>query len=567
MTEVATFHASTRRSIFSDLASSPRPLNLAVYPDGAVQSLAPVVELKVGAGRLLGASAPGANGVDALVRVALAESGRIEIRAGALPDRGPDAFPEFETALDEADRKAQQLTSSLWPLGGLNAVFSLSGAQLTAQAGRIPPEAMAIAEMCDGRTPVATVLSRSVLGDRVSVTVLGRLVDAGILLPSGTYSQPARPVAPSSPAPAVSWTGWNAPASAAAPPADLHVRPSFDSALPIPEADSHVPHAAPAPLDPRAPVMQAPMSWPPEPRSLPHEPSVDSRSYPPPASASYAPPASQSYPAPAGSFEQAPQPAERVTVPAPSAPPPAAPEPPRAPSAPPPAAPTSQPVSDEFLYSGDDDIDLAQAGLGDRQPLIIGAVALLALMFVIVVSSQESEEEKKPPTPAPVAVVAPVVTPTVAAPPPPPPPPPPKQRRVRRPRYSLSNPPPVAGPRADERLKSAERLLRQGELEAAEEQLGKLRRQLPRDSAVWVLSGMASDQRGDLQSAMSHVKKALRVNRKSYRAWVLKGWLEQSENKTELALASYRKALEIEPGHAMSRELRKVAEGLEGGGY
>ena len=155
MTEVATFHASTRRSIFSDLASSPRPLNLAVYPDGAVQSLAPVVDLKVGAGRLLGASAPAVTGVDALVRVVLAESGRIEIRAGALPDKGPDAFPEFSAAFDEAEHVLSACLVSGLPPACTDGTVKPSRSGSQSSTGRPVSEFTRVCSF-SGRHPIPT---------------------------------------------------------------------------------------------------------------------------------------------------------------------------------------------------------------------------------------------------------------------------------------------------------------------------------------------------------------------------------------------------------------------------
>ncbi len=220
---------------------------------------------------------------------------------------------------------------------------------------------------------------------------------------------------------------------------------------------------------------------------------------------------------------------------------------------PPPRRPSIAPTHDE----------LAAAGVSDSRPLIVAV--LLGLCLVLIAWWWSQPDPAPVPAPVVVAPPPPVQTPTVAATPEPEPEPPKKKVKKRRRRYSLANPPPVAGPDSDARLRQAERLLNQGRLDEAEKILSKLRRQLPNDAAVWVLSGMLEDARGNLPKAMRYTRKALKVNNRAYRGWVLKGWLEQSDRAVEDAVRSYRKALDIQPSHPMSRELRVVVKGLESG--
>jgi len=205
---------------------------------------------------------------------------------------------------------------------------------------------------------------------------------------------------------------------------------------------------------------------------------------------------------------------------------------------------------------------LKAAGVESNTKILLGLVGVALVIFLaIVFRSQPEPVPPPPPPPPPPAPVAIVKTPTVAEIPPAPELK--KEKKRRRKKYSLSNPPPVVGPGSDERLRQAERNLANGELESAAEKLAILRKKLPRDSAVWVLSGMLADEQGDMELALKHALHALRVNRADYRAWVLKGVLEQTSDNVVSAETSYRKALELEPSHPMRPELRVVLKGLE----
>jgi tetratricopeptide (TPR) repeat protein len=139
----------------------------------------------------------------------------------------------------------------------------------------------------------------------------------------------------------------------------------------------------------------------------------------------------------------------------------------------------------------------------------------------------------------------------------PPPPEPPKET------YSLSHPPPITGPSSDARVREAEELLRAGKFAAAGKLLAELRELLPGSVEVWVLSGMLATELDHMKEAAGYVDKALQLDAKYYRAWVLKGFIHQSGRRAARALECYRRALAIDPGHAMSPELRSVADRLE----
>lgn len=545
MTEVASFTASSRYPLLDELARSPRPLLLRVWPDGAVAELASPIELRVGAGRLLSAVAVGVEGPDALLRVVLADTGRIEIFDDQPPPQPPEAYPLFEDAYGDAEVDAREFLAALWPMGGLGTVVVMDPSQLQLQQGRMPEAATHIAQLADGTRTIARIIAESPYEDDVTLAVLDRLQSTGVVI---TATRSASRIAPADYATAAdraSWTGWDVPQpSDAAPTLQMQVgAPPFPppqnrwtqepSAI---QRDTARTIAEP----PQPPAPTAPASW----------PAFDAPpSWPPPARTS------------------APPPYDQTAAPAYVSPPEALPAqdtlPPR-----PHMTAAATPAPPTIVTHEDDDLFLRRQALGDQRRLIIALIfgAFVILLLIVLLNRSEQEVVRTPPPlPAPVVAVLPTRTPTVAVQPAPPPEPPPpvKEVRRRRPRYSLSNPPPVVGPDADARLRDAQDALREGRLDEAEALLAKLRRDLPRDAAVWVLSGMLEEERGRPDRAKKHAQKALRVNPRFYRAWILKGWLEQSSGDDAAAVDSYRQAVEIEPRHSMSREIRAVADGLQ----
>ena len=523
MTELVSFSAATRLRLLEGFVGSVRPILLKVWPDDGVSELAPEIVLRVGQGRLIGALAAGATGARALARVLLAERGRIEATDDVPPERPPGAYPPFAEVYGHAEQIVAELAPVLEALGGLDAVPVLDPGRARTQLPSLPEEGDVVSRLVDGRRSVGALLASAPFDERLTASILARLYDRGVVgltRPTATPGQAAEPD-----------TAWaeDEPATIARALGQWSSGPGATEVL--------GPGEAPFPPPAGAWDLAADAANAPDTQYTIADPKL----------------AAVTQTQPTGR----PRPATRPGSTTGSGAPRSGGAEVRAPST----------IGGGSIHPGpatsDDDSMIAAAGLGGRSPLL-WALALGAVIVVIALLLRSEPAAVEVAVPAPMVVVPPPVpTATVAAVAPAPEPPPTTRRKPRRRRYSLANPPPVAGPDSDARLRRAERLLNQGRLEEADEILSKLRRQIPRDAAVWVLSGMLEDARGNVDAAMRHAKRALKVDAKSYRGWVLKGWLEQSDRALALAIASYRKALSLNPGHAMSPELRTVVRGLE----
>jgi Flp pilus assembly protein TadD len=232
---------------------------------------------------------------------------------------------------------------------------------------------------------------------------------------------------------------------------------------------------------------------------------------------------------------------------------------PAVPRAAPAGAPTERslepPVALAHELEGDDSL-IVRAGIGPPAWLafLLGAViVVLAGMLVSRLWPREEVPEEPPRELPPVVADLRPKTATTST----------QTAALPSTQYSLSNPPPVAGPGADARIREAERLLRAGQFKAAGVLLDELRKSLPGAVEVWVLSGMLMAELDRSKDATEYTDRALQIDPKNYRAWVLRGFIHQTKRRVRPAIDAYRRALTLEPQHPMSPELRSVTDRLE----
>ncbi|MCC7386694.1 MAG: hypothetical protein IT384_32955 [Deltaproteobacteria bacterium] len=203
--------------------------------------------------------------------------------------------------------------------------------------------------------------------------------------------------------------------------------------------------------------------------------------------------------------------------------------------------------------AADDDLFRA-AGLGRSSPPVarvwLGALLLLVGVVIAVSVARDRDRATPPVVVAPPAPVAAPPAPTSST----------STSGAASNEYSLSRPPPLAGPEADRRLREAEALINQRAYARAEEILSEMRTLRAEDATVWLLSGQLEVERGRFEIALGFVDHALEIEPLNYRGHVLKGSVRQFQGSAGQAVVSYRRALEIDPRHVMSPELRVVAE-------
>jgi len=218
----------------------------------------------------------------------------------------------------------------------------------------------------------------------------------------------------------------------------------------------------------------------------------------------------------------------------------------------------------EIPEERDENTDYAAAGIRGPKSSTFGWLAAIVVAVALVLLWRWQS------APPPEVAIAPVPTPVQT--PPPPSPPEPKTATVTAvvtpppnlgQGYSLSRPPPLAGPEADRRFREAERLINAGRYDEAEAILAPLRISQAGDPLVWLLTGQLEIELGRFSKASAAIDKAIAIDPKSYRGHILRGSIAQFQGSGRQALKSYKTALAISPNHAMSAELRGVADRLE----
>jgi Flp pilus assembly protein TadD len=515
------FDAASRTRLLVELATTAEPRRLFVFVEGAAKELvASDVLIRVVAGRLIEARAGIVTGPRALLRLALAERGAIDVAPDSPPAPPLTKYPELQPLLQEADANAWRLQTALAPIGGLDSVLVADLDQLMAQLAELPDAASAVLRLVDGVRTVASVLRDAPYDELLSTRIIERLAAAGIL-------HLAAPVPSTTPEPSPP-----KPAASLPPAPDGHAALSTDDELEGEGVDADI------------------RQW------LEHERAPDALLTDDGFLRAFA--------------SEAPR--ERPT----HAEPPRNSSKPRPPPPPPPDQLAAGSVSGEFVREARDDAAdaawLEESGIPRERPNRSVLVVALAVVIVVAVlmlrSSRHPSEEEAEATldSGVVAIVAPPIelvrTETAAA----------AQTATKTPvvvevAANDKKPreiPPIAGPDEPEDVKRAEALLNQQSYGEAAKLLSQLRASHPNDPAVWVLSGQLHvDSKGRLDLARESADKAIALDPKYYRAWVLKGSVLQFQGKAKGAEDAYAKALALEPEHPMSAELRSILDQMQ----
>lgn len=538
MGEVFSFGAEERASLLETLSQRERPVWLRVVVHGDARALTTELGLRVWQGRVVAATPAQLSIPRVLLRLAFARSGRIEVRGDEGPEPDLRVALPIRRALGEAEQLARALEAVLAPLGGPGVVVVTRPERVVKAAAQLGRVALELAnQLLDRPRAVGEVLARAA-DDLAAARGLDQLRDLGVLEVHAEVAGDALSVPPAAPG-----TTSGRPGARSRPPTLRSRAPARPRLLEVPEpADDDEPELARMLSDePRVAV-----SMPARPASASIPQRADERpTEAPPAELPTEPPP------PVAPPPTAPRAGAEV-LPAVSSPPPPAAVPPdrrldtaargldTAPRRPP------RPVSDEPL-------DPVEEPSTSWTPWIIAAIAL-ALLLLAWWGTRTPE-----PLPLPVAVVDPPPPP----PPAPPPPPPVRTTTLAVSPYSLSRPPPLAGPEADRRLREAERLIQAGRYDEADQILAPLRISRAEDPLVWLLTGTLELERGRFEDAAGAIDRAIRIDPKSYRGYILRGSIQQFQGSAQSAVQSYRTALAISPTHPMSPELREVTERLQ----
>ena len=516
--------------VLSQCAAFGEPVLLRLWLDGAVTELASYIELTFLHHRIIASASDGHTDVEPLLFLLLSKSARYEltnanVSVGSLTD-----YPTFEQVYAQSEASLSSLIELASRVGGLSAQLYVQREVLFSRQSDLSEDARRIVPLVNGYRTVGAILNESELLLEYTLLALEELRSKGVVSFQEQNSPTNLPV----PEPTTSTYGQR-------PSVGLARRDSLGVMIDDIVVDDR------RSLAPRGPsVVPSFLSKPSDAFATQHPGEITRDTFVEELTDEQhraATPATLSAPtpAPAPVSVSAPAPAP-VSVPAPAQ---------ASMSVPAPAPQINNSGADDF------DFELQAAGLNSGRNFMLGGLAVIIFIVAFVILSKSSE----PQAPTTVAV----------APPPPPPKPvvvkpvqePAKPVVKKRRRYSLANPPPIAGPDADERLREAEQRLNRGELDNAAALLKELRVRMGKNSSVWVLSGMLADAQEDSELAMKYTRRAIRINSKDYRAWVLKGVLEQTDEDVVSAVESYKKALNLEPGHSMSPELRVVLKGLE----
>nr|ADI21481.1 hypothetical protein [uncultured myxobacterium HF0070_11L13] len=539
-----------RFGVLSQCAAFGEPVLLRLWLDGAVTELASYIELTFLHHRIIASASDGHTDVEPLLFLLLSKSARYELTNANVSVGALTGYPTFEQVYAQSEASLSSLIELASRVGGLSAQLYVQREVFYSKQSDLSEDARRIVPLVNGYRTVGAILNESELLLEYTLLALEELRSKGVV----SFQEENGPTSLPVPEPTTSTYGQRSSASLARRDSlgvmidEIVVE---DRGSLAPRGPSVVPSFLSKPSDAFATQQAGEITR----DTFVEELTDEQRRAATPASLSVPTPVpapvSFSAPAPAPVSFSAPAPAQ-VSVPAPAPAPVSVPAPAPAPMSVPVPAP-------QIVDNGLDDLDfeLQAAGLNSGRNLMLGGLAAIFIIFTFVIFSKSNE----PQAPTTVAV----------APPPPPPKPvivkpveePPKPVVKKRRRYSLANPPPIAGPDADKRLREAEQRLNRGELESAATLLKELRVRMGKNSSVWVLSGMLADAQEDSELAMKYTRRAIKINSKDYRAWVLKGVLEQTDEDVISAADSYKKALNLEPGHSMSPELRVVLKGLE----
>lgn len=515
------FDAAHSRSVLQALVARGEPLRLQVTLRGAATVLADRAVLQVAEGRVHLARTSDRSGVDALVRILLADGGTIEVINDPPPGNVANA-PAFEAIFAEAERRAQQLTAPIAPVGGLGAVLRADLDQLVAHLRQVPEAANRVMRLADGRRSVAQLLSSSPYDEVLTARIIGKLHAVGVFV--NVAGAPAAPTV-SEFGPTVDSPGqWLMPDRGWGETAELPGEDDLE--VEGPEVSGDISHwlaaeVIPPPLLSDDAFSQAFVSG-------------------PQAAAAEAPAAGVAVAAapvvasPDGLAGESSSPSISAT-----------------------------PVLGAPHAEAADEADFAAAGVGSGpNPQLIAALLLLGALIVgavFVLGGRGPSVEPLGVDAGPASVLtATTATSTVAEPPLTDEPEPdlvgPAEDALRR---------TIASPDAPSDVREAESLWESGQYDDAGRLLRRLRRTRSRDSTVFILSGQVYVDTGKLDRANQMANRALALNRRSFRAWVLKGSVQQFQRKTRGALAAYRRALKLGPEHEMSDEIRAVVAQLE----
>lgn len=513
MAPAISFDATTKRGVLERCASSDAPQILRVTCDRPAADAVKVVEIAVGGGELIGVRAGRWEGTDALLWVALATGGRVEIEPA--PKIAPRPTKSFDEAYAEAELAGRALEDHLGPLGGIGAVVVADLDRLSEQLASIPDAANAVLRAVDGKRTVAGIAFAVGFEPALTARILSRLSDMGVL----RVGEDPDPLLPAPSRPGIT--------SDAIPPTASHWEPPAEgwgetSALPGEEeleAEEEIAgwlsaEDAPPPLLSDDAFTNAFAAVDPT-KVVAEEIAHDAET-----------------PRPIEPEDPTPRPAARVRE----------------------RMPISTRRPEPAGAPDDDDEVMRDAGVGGggMSPGVLVAVGAMLLIGLVLIFSRSSGPDAPPdagvaPPPPPPPVVttttATVATATITESPD-------GQR------------PTIAGPDAPEDVKRAERLLDAGRYREAGELLSQLRRSRPDDAAVFVLSGQVYVDTGRLGPANSMADRAIAIDSRSYRAWVLKGSVEQFRGRKSQAIKAYERAMKLGPNHPMAPEIESVLSEL-----
>ncbi|MEM7675439.1 MAG: hypothetical protein AAF449_05490 [Myxococcota bacterium] len=174
------FDAANVRSVFQALVSRNDALRLQVMLRGPVTAMAERVVLRVAQGRVHLVRTADHFGVDALVRICLAEGGAIEVLRDPPPKR-PDDATSFSEIFDKAETKARQIFAALEKTEGLGAVLRADLDQVMVQSRKMPDVANQVMRLADGRRTVAELLGASPYDEVMTARIVSKLYDVGVL--------------------------------------------------------------------------------------------------------------------------------------------------------------------------------------------------------------------------------------------------------------------------------------------------------------------------------------------------------------------------------------------------
>ncbi|MEO1338895.1 MAG: hypothetical protein AAFV29_24850, partial [Myxococcota bacterium] len=168
------FDAANVRSVFQALVSRNDPLRLQVTLHGPVTAMAERVVLRVARGCVHLVRTADHFGVDALVRVLLADSGTVEVLRDPPPKKLDDA-PSFPSIFDKAETKARQIFAALESTDGLGAIMRADLDQIVAQSKKMPEVANKVMRLADGKRTVAELLAASPYDEVMTARILSKL--------------------------------------------------------------------------------------------------------------------------------------------------------------------------------------------------------------------------------------------------------------------------------------------------------------------------------------------------------------------------------------------------------